>query len=352
MKLDSEISGLLDRVMDSGGKDQSEEHDMNIDQEGDKKMQPPKLKKEYQKNNNVQNNQDVSMKEEEEGKKPAAEEMEPDDVFMEIDDDDTPMPDSTNKNDDDDEEEKKNAIELLVQNSITSYSLDCYPYSFSPLLLFTNGGYFDRGYSNYNAVAAFFAPCLKGLSGGDDDGGGEKKNGSGKKNGGRNGRSPRSSAGTTAASSHKGAYNREEAREVSNDIDAAMDANEKEQDNNEQDDDDEEEVYEDNGINMLHGVIYDRKNLTYDELYNHIASTQSLVTCCIDAHFTAFQMLNKNTLLYYDPASPTLRVCKGDNAHYCALYLMMKCGYGDNAHVIENKKYYMSPTSTRLQNHV
>ena len=56
---------------------------------------------------------------------------------------------------------------------------------------------------------------------------------------------------------------------------------------------DEEEVYEDNGINMLHGVIYDRKNLTYDELYNHIASTQSLVTCCIDAHFTAFQMLNK-----------------------------------------------------------
>ena len=138
MKLDSEISGLLDRVMDSGGKDQSEEHDMNIDQEGDKKMQPPKLKKEYQKNNNVQNNQDVSMKEEEEGKKPAAEEMEPDDVFMEIDDDDTPMPDSTNKNDDD-EEEKKNAIELLVQNSITSYSLDCYPYSFSPLLLFTNG---------------------------------------------------------------------------------------------------------------------------------------------------------------------------------------------------------------------
>jgi hypothetical protein len=40
------------------------------------------------------------------------------------------------------------------------YSLDCYPYTFSPLLLFAQEGYFDKGYSNYNSVAQFFAPAL------------------------------------------------------------------------------------------------------------------------------------------------------------------------------------------------
>ncbi len=54
----------------------------------------------------------------------------------------------------------------MVEDSLTLYSLDCYPYSFSQLLLFANAGYFDRGYSNYNAVAAFFAPALRGLGGG------------------------------------------------------------------------------------------------------------------------------------------------------------------------------------------
>ena len=38
--------------------------------------------------------------------------------------------------------------------------LDCYPYSFSPLLLFSQSSYFDKGYSNYNAVARFFATVL------------------------------------------------------------------------------------------------------------------------------------------------------------------------------------------------
>ena len=40
-------------------------------------------------------------------------------------------------------------------------TLDCYPYTFSPLLLFAHGDYFDKGYSNYNSVAAFFAPVLQ-----------------------------------------------------------------------------------------------------------------------------------------------------------------------------------------------
>ncbi len=40
------------------------------------------------------------------------------------------------------------------------YTLDCYPYTFSPLLLFAQAEYFDKGYSNYNSVAQFFAPAL------------------------------------------------------------------------------------------------------------------------------------------------------------------------------------------------
>ena len=39
--------------------------------------------------------------------------------------------------------------------------LDCYPYTFSPLLLFAEASYFDKGYSNYNSVAAFFAGVLE-----------------------------------------------------------------------------------------------------------------------------------------------------------------------------------------------
>ena len=37
------------------------------------------------------------------------------------------------------------------------YELDCYPYTFSPLLVFADG-YFDKGFSNYNSVAQFFEP--------------------------------------------------------------------------------------------------------------------------------------------------------------------------------------------------
>jgi ankyrin repeat protein len=40
------------------------------------------------------------------------------------------------------------------------HSLDCYPYTFSPLLLFAPGGYFDKGHSNYNSVVRFFEPVL------------------------------------------------------------------------------------------------------------------------------------------------------------------------------------------------
>ena len=69
--------------------------------------------------------------------------------------------------------------------------LDCYPYSFSPLLLFSQSSYFDKGYSNYNAVAHFFAPVV--------------------------------------------------------------------------------------GEDMLENVVFDRKNMLYEELFNHVTARKSLV---------------------------------------------------------------------------
>ena len=237
----------------------------------------------------------------------------------------------------------------MVEDSLTSYSLDCYPYSFSPLLLFANAGYFDRGYSNYNAVAAFFAPALRGLGGGNGSGSGSAAAATAANdNGGRRGNGHRG-AGLDDNRSVKGGGGDDDddgvARAETTAASAASAAA----------NDDDADCYrtDDGGIDMLRGVVYDRMNLTYDELFNHVSANQCLVTCCIDAHFTAFQMINKTTLLYYDPLQPCLNVARGErDVHHAALYLLMKCHYGDNGHVHENEKYYTSPTSTRLQNAV
>jgi hypothetical protein len=243
---------------------------------------------------------------------------------------------------------EKNAIERMVEDSLTSYSLDCYPYSFSPLLLFANAGYFDRGYSNYNAVAAFFAPALRGLGGGNGSGSGSGAAATAANdNGGRRGNGHRG-AGLDDNRSVKGGGGDDDDGVALAETTAASAASAAAND-------DDADYYrtDDGGIDMLRGVVYDRMNLTYDELFNHVSANQCLVTCCIDAHFTAFQMINKTTLLYYDPLQPCLNVARGErDVHHAALYLLMKCHYGDNGHVHENEKYYTSPTSTRLQNAV
>ncbi|KAL7554568.1 hypothetical protein ACHAWF_019036 [Thalassiosira exigua] len=213
-----------------------------------------------------------------------------------------------------DAEDRPDAIAALVESTVASYSLDPYPYSFSPLLLFTSNGYFDRGYSNYNAVAAFFAPALRDL--GREDGRGDGGGGGGAWDGGGNDGNGGGDDGGSEGSDGPA------------------------------------------GIDMLSGVVYDRKNMTYDELFAHVADASALVTCCIDAHFTAFKLLpsargGTPELLYYDPLRPSLHVARGErDVHQAALYLMMKCHYGDNAHVQENKKHYTGPGSTRLQNAV
>ena len=260
---------------------------------------------------------------------------------------------------------KKNAIERMVECSLSTYSLDCYPYTFSPLLLFSNADYFDRGYSNYNAVAAFFAPALVGIGRARGDaasagGGGMLGNRAVEDNGVRKKKRGGRDAVVVVGGGGGGRSGDGEGGRVVDDVVIGDDGGGGCDDDVPRvdatapstNDDDDADDYED-VIDMLHGVVYDRKNMTYDELFNHVASNQCLVTCCIDAHFTAFQMLNKNTLLYYDPLQPCLNVARGENDVYrAALYLLMKCHYGDNAHIIENEKQYTSPGSTKLQNAV
>ncbi len=160
------------------------------------------------------------------------------------------------------EDSKEEDDEMAVDECIR---LDCYPYSFSPLLLFAPGSYFDKGYSNYNAVARYFAPAI-----GSD-------------------------------------------------------------------------------YNMLENVVYDRKNLQYEDLLNYVIDRGCLVVCCIEAHFTAFQLMTdgdkkskqKNvSLLYYDPAGGRLQLMSGESAKKFALFRLMKCHYGDNQHIIDNTNHY------------
>ena len=91
---------------------------------------------------------------------------------------------------------------------------------------------------------------------------------------------------------------------------------------------------------MLSNVLYDRKNMLYEELLEHITTNQMLVTCCIDAHFTAFQVLPKRSLIYYDPLRPGLQYLSGDSYNKFASFLLLKCNYGDSQHIQENKDYY------------
>ena len=118
----------------------------------------------------------------------------------------------------------------------TSYALDCYPYTFSPLLLFVDGSYFDKGHSNYNAVARFFDPVL-----------------------------------------------REE-------------------------------------VDMLDNVLYDTKNMLYEELLEHVTTNQMFVSCCIDSHFTGFQILPKRSLIYYDPLKSQLVYMSGNDYTTFVIY--------------------------------
>ena len=139
--------------------------------------------------------------------------------------------------------------------------LDCYPYGFSPLLLFAQESYFDQGYSNYNSVVQFFAGVLD--------------------------------------------------------------------------------------VNMLENVLYERKNMLYEELLQFVIDNKMLVTCCIEAHFTGFQVLSDKAVIFYDPLRPYLSLISGaDQCKKFMAFMMLKCSYGDSQHIQENKNHYVGPDST------
>ena len=144
--------------------------------------------------------------------------------------------------------------------------LDCYPYTFSPLLLFSDPGYFDKGYSNYNSVAKFFEAVLLPL-----------------------------------------------------------------------------------GVDMLSNVLYDRKNMTYDVLFQHVTKNRMFVPCCIDAHCTAFQVVGDKQLIYYDPLNSAVKLVDGQSYDRFMGYLLIKCNLGNSQHMVDNKGYYKGENGNRLK---
>ena len=148
-------------------------------------------------------------------------------------------------------------------NATPSFELDCYPYSFTPLLLFAQASYFDKGYSNYNAVCQFFSSVVP--------------------------------------------------------------------------------------VDMLTNVLFERTNMLYEALYEHVIQNEMLVTCCIDAHFTAYQVVDKKKpcVIYYDPLRSILQRVSGAAAvrDFC-IFLLLKCNYGDSQHIQDNKDYYTGFTNT------
>ena len=63
---------------------------------------------------------------------------------------------------------------------------------------------------------------------------------------------------------------------------------------------------------MLKNVLYERKNMKFEDLVKYCFDKKLLVICCIDSHFTAFKILNKRTIIAYDPLSAGIKVVKGE----------------------------------------
>lgn len=81
---------------------------------------------------------------------------------------------------------------------------------------------------------------------------------------------------------------------------------------------------------MLENVIYERKNMKYDELLDHVVENKMLIVCCIDAHFTALQVLDRENVLHYDPQNPMIEhIVTADSASKAIIFYLMKCKYGD-----------------------
>ena len=47
--------------------------------------------------------------------------------------------------------------------------------------------------------------------------------------------------------------------------------------------------------------------------------------------------------LYYDPLDPNLSLVEDVDCEKLAISLLLKCGYGNNTHIVDNKKHYTDP---------
>jgi hypothetical protein len=261
------------------------------------------------------------------------------------------------------------AASSIGTGTMPPYDLDCYPYSFTPLLLFAQqGNYFDKGFSNYNSVASFFHTTIQ-----------------------------------QALSS---------TRNVPKQDDQEGDDKVEQKDDDEKEDEEEDtsnSTPNSNTVDMLENVLYDRKNMLYEELLEYIIQREMIVICCIEEHFTAFKVMSssgsstksseiasnkesstasrsgggifgigrskrkenrsyfesdngapapqaqppqqqqakKNNkkpqppcMVYYDPLNSQLQVYRGDAFYSMAIFLLLKCNYGDSNHIQENKNHY------------
>ena len=63
---------------------------------------------------------------------------------------------------------------------------------------------------------------------------------------------------------------------------------------------------------MEDSVLFDKKNMHYDQLYELCVNQKLLVVCCIEQHFTAFKVYNSGQILYYDPLKSKLVLIEGE----------------------------------------
>ena len=54
--------------------------------------------------------------------------------------------------------------------------------------------------------------------------------------------------------------------------------------------------------------------MRYDELVKIIIDKKMMVICCIDSHFTAFYVIAKDKIIYYDPLQSDLILVNNDDS--------------------------------------
>lgn len=90
--------------------------------------------------------------------------------------------------------------------------------------------------------------------------------------------------------------------------------------------------------------------MKYDELTDHCIKNKVMIVCCIEEHFTALNILSNEAIIYYDPMAAGLTLVYGsESVMKFVVFHLMKCKYGDQGHVSENKDYYTGSNSNSMR---